>query len=258
MQGKYIESRLSRSLKQFGFLEKIAICSTSEGYRWAEIVGVANMYSTAVSKIATDDGVYSCLSMTGLAKPFMVDNQYGGGDIDEPLIFKVADLINVLNWDYSVLKEDGQVHRVYSPQGTFLISNLLKQKYGMFYVETVLQDAITHKQIFSIDTLYHGFQGVGFSHDETELFFFDLLKASRVSLLNDADKKMLSQIEDIACKDLGVVSLMRRLCAECKEKKTLSLCADDPARAMLLDWSKKSPELLELLKTCLPITIIKK
>jgi hypothetical protein len=48
------------------------------------------------------------------------------------------------------------------------------------------------------------------------------------------------------------------LCAECKEKKTLSLCADDPARAMLLDWSKKSPELLELLKTCLPITIIKK
>lgn len=258
MQGEYIASPVRRSMKRFGFLEKIAICSTAEGYRWAEIIGVANLYSIAVSDIATDDGVYTCHYISGLSRPSEVICQMGGCIEGGHELFKVVDSINMANWRYSVLKEDGQAHKVYSPQGTFLMSNSLKNKFGMLYVETVLQDAITHKQIFSIDTLYTGFEGVGFSHDEKELFFFDNLRTSKVSLLNDTDKKMLSEIEDIACTNLGVASLMRRLCAKCKENKTLSLSADDPAFVMLVDWSKKSPELLQLLKTCLPITRIKK
>ena len=72
------------------------------------------------------------------------------------------------------------------------------------------------------------------------------------------DKQILSQIEDKACTNLGVASLVKRLCMERRENGAIALQNNDPAYAMLRDWAGTSPQLLQLLKTCLPIRTIKK
>lgn len=261
MRGKHIEVRGRQSFKKYGLLEKIAICQTASGYRWAEILGVADLYSAVISDTGTDDGGYYESERIPLASRVK--------DFYDSKIIKVGDFINVFNLCHTFFKEnpeadlwsksESEVHRVYSPQGTFLMCNSLKKKWGMLYVETIIQDAVTHKQILSIDTLYAGFAAVGFTYDETELVFLDHLGSdSKVSLLNYEDKQMLFQIEDVACANLGVASLVKRLCMECREKGIITLYEGDPTRTMLIDWSRKSPELLKLLTTCLPITKIKK
>jgi hypothetical protein len=221
------------------------------------------LYSIGISDTATDDGVYSRILHTPLETIVKFNNIYSSG------IIKVMDSVDMYSFHYPFFEEkeetdfwtqpESPVHKVYSPNGSFLMCNSLKKKWGMLYVETVIQDAITHKQILSIDTLYNGFMGVGFTHDETELIFLDYMGGNqKVSLLNDEDKQKLSQIEDVACTNLGVASTVKRLCMECREKRTITLHEDDPNRKMLIDWSLTSTELLKLLTKCLPITKIKK
>jgi hypothetical protein len=165
----------------------------------------------------------------------------------------VKDLI-----DGSVLKLDSDCYCVYSPDGTFLLCNSLIKKSELMYVETVLKDAVTHKQIVSIDTLYKDFLGVGFSNDGTELIFLNSSGFNyKVALLNDDDKKILCEMEKVAFKQIGVTSLLKRLCMECKKNGTVALQEDDPACIMLLDWSYK-PMMLSLLAKCLPLYKIKR
>jgi hypothetical protein len=249
--------------KQYGLLNKIATCKTTSGYRVVEIFNVADLYSVGISDVANDDGVYWIRNRTPLQSLHTINGHYCSK------LFRAGNSIAMYNFDYPFFGEkeeadfwsqpDSPVHRTYSPNGSFLMCNSLKKKWVMLYVETVIQDAMTHKQILSIDTLYNGFAGVGFTHDETELIFLDHMGGNqKVSLLNDKDKQKLFQIEDVACTNLGVASTVKRLCMECREKGTVTLHEDDPNRKMLIDWSRKFPELLQLLTKCLPITKIKK
>lgn len=262
MQGEFKRKGHSLPFKHYGLLEKMAIYQTGSDYCLAEIYGVANLYSTMISK-PLSNGLYQLVESTPLESVGDHNLTY------YTKIIKVGDSIAMYNLNYPFFGEkdegnfwsqpENKVHRVYSPEGSFLMSNSLKKKLGILYVETVIQDAVTHKQILSIDSLYAGFSGVGFTHDETELIFLNAVGPHyKVSLLNYEDKQVLSQIEDIACAHLGVASLVKRLCMECRKKGSLSLREDDSTYTMLIDWSRKSPALLELLKKCLPITKIKK
>lgn len=157
---------------------------------------------------------------------------------------------------------DSECYRVYSPDGQFVLCNSLKNKLGVFWVETLLKDAVTHKPILSIDTLYRNFAGVGFTHDGTELIFLNhQYHHETVSLLNDKDKKYLQGLEDIAFQNVGVTSLLKRLCMKCKENGVVTLRADSPAYHMLYDWTHKSSilreDLCELLATCMPLSVKK-
>jgi hypothetical protein len=265
MEGKCIDTYATRPFKQYGLLEKIATCKTTSGYRTVEIFNVADLYSVGISDVATDDGVYwiQGRNRTPLQYLYTINGYYYSK------LFQAGSSIAMYHLAYPFFGEkeeadfwsqpESPIHKVYSPNGSFLMCNSLKKKWGMLYVETVIQDAITHKQILSIDTLYNGFVGVGFTHDETELIFLDHMGGNqKVSLLNDKDKQKLFQIEDVACTNLGVASTVKRLCMECREKGTVTLHEDDPNRKMLIDWSRKFPELLQLLTKCLPITKIKK
>lgn len=263
MQGTYKKESGRSSFRTDGLIEKFATYQVGSGNYLVSICGVADLYSIEISKSDGNGSYYREYSreFASLNKVAFHTSEY------TLAMLKVGDSVEMFYSGYPFFKEDpeagfwsqpkSQVHRAYSPNGEFLMCNSLKNKWGMLYVETVIQDATTHKQIVSIDTLYAGFKGVGFSHDSTELIFLDN-SHSKISLLTYEDKQILSQIEDKACTNLGVASLVKRLCMERRENGAIALQNNDPAYAMLRDWAGTSPQLLQLLKTCLPIRTIKK
>jgi hypothetical protein len=269
VQGKFLREGTALSFKKYGLLEKMAIYQASpQQYKLIKIFIAAGLYATRIGESASN-GLYYDAESTGLMS---IGSRLYHGNGDRWLL-SVGDSIGVFDlrepffvneqngyfFDSFYSQPESEVHRVYSPDGEFLMCNSLKKKLGILYVETVLRDSVTHKKILSFDTLYKGFIGVGFTHDGTELIFFDEGSlSSRVSLLNYEDKQMLSEVDDIVCSNLGVASLVKRLCQQCKENSILALQKDDSTRAMLLEWSKKSPGMLKLLEKCLPIAKVAK
>lgn len=266
VDGEFVKQTSTGSFKAHGLLEKIVIYRTVDQYYLLYLFGVANMYAKYTYKVSDD--VYHYEERTHLMSVDLYNNSY---------FSKIIARQNSVDWigsrcpffvDNSTesflesfwSQPKTEIHRVYSPDGAYLMCNTLKKNsVGILYVETLIQDAVTRKEIFSIDTLYSTFRGVGFTHDGTELIF--LVKVGpyyKVSLLNPEDKQMLSEVEDIAFNNLGVISLLKRLCMECRQNGILSLHKNDPIRAMLIDWSKKSPAMLEFLNTCLPMMKTKK
>jgi hypothetical protein len=142
---------------------------------------------------------------------------------------------------------------VYSPGGLFLLRNSLKKEIGIWRVKTELLDAVTHKQILSLDTFLENFKGIGFSPSGDQLIFFGAAGVTeKVDLLSNQDLQCLQALEGVAFKDAGVTSLLKRLCEECRENGVITLRNDSPTYAMLHEWSKNSADLKELLEKCLP------
>lgn len=160
-------------------------------------------------------------------------------------------------WNYFSSQPVSKIHRVYSPDGTLLMCNSLKNKLGILYVETVIKDAVTHKDIISFDTVYKNFIGIGFTHDGTELVVIPQFGPYQcVALLNDADKRCLQALEGNFIY-LGRTAWLKRLCQECKERGIITLSADDSSYELLREWAKKTPATLEFLQKCLPMRSIK-
>lgn len=163
-----------------------------------------------------------------------------------------------LKESFCTFEPDKECFRTYSPDGTFLLCNLLKVKLGILYVETQVKDAVTGKQITSIDTLYHNFVGVGFTHDSTELVFLNNTGFhDKVSLWDDGDKEMLREFEAVAFKNCAVTSLLKRLSQKCKKRGCVKLRADSSIRALLMNWWRMSSSMKNFLETCFPIQTIK-
>lgn len=290
MKGKLEQTGSVVPFKKEGLLEKIAIYNCDSLYCIATMFGVAGQYGIHIYK-ENGNKNYDFLSFTGLHRDISKYNSFIDGfqminardsmhmfDRTAPFFMKNAQVqkdnqqIQKTNqhnsswFDYiatTFLPQEVQLerglHKVYSPKGTFLMSNSLKQKLGAFYVETVLKDAVTHQQILSIDTLYDGFVGVGFTADETSLIFINVTGGHhKVSLLNDTDKQMLYEMEKVTFVNSGVTGLLKRLCMECRERGIVTLYEDDSTCCMLKDWTKISPAMLQLLKKCLPMQKIKK
>jgi hypothetical protein len=200
------------------------------------------------------------LYMADFSVPFFVDNSAVQKKQEQEKQSQsfFANLGNL--YDYFVSQPDSEVHRTYSPDGLFLMCNSLINKLGISYVRTMIQDAVNRKEILSIDSLHKNFAGVGFTHDGTELIFLNhgIDLNYKVVLLNNEDKEMLCAIDDVICTSLGVTSLVKRLCMECKEKRFLCLYENDSTYKMLIDWSRKSPILLKALEKCLPLSKMKK
>jgi hypothetical protein len=263
MLGIYKGESSRNSFRTDGLLEKLVTYQTESENYMASICGVADLYAIEISE-ANGNGRYYLKYNKGFASLGhyeMYNSEY------TLAMLKVGDSVEMFHSGYPFFADQtgrdswsqpkSEVHRVYSPNGEFLMCNSLKNKWGMRYIETVIQDAVTRKPILSLDTLYAGFKAVGFSHDSTELIFLDNSHC-KVSLLNYEDKQVLFQIEDKACTNLGVASLVKRLCMERKENGAIALQNNDSTYAMLFDWTRTSPELLQLLKTCLPIRTVKK
>lgn len=154
--------------------------------------------------------------------------------------------------NYVGIEPDNQSFKTYSPDGTLLMCNSLKKKLGFLYVETCIKDAKNHQPIMSIDTLYQNCAGVGVN-DQLELVFFNHTGPNeKVFLWNNDDKQIIEEFEALACKNSGVASVIKRLCQECDARGYIVLSDDDPLRAILIDWSRRSPAMLAFLKKCLP------
>jgi len=148
-----------------------------------------------------------------------------------------------------------KIHTLYSPNGLFLMGNFLKRKIGMSYVETVIKDPITHENLASFDTMSEDFIGVGFTPDGNNLIFIEHKSSYKKNLWNEQDTKMLNEFEKKAFSCSGVLSLLKSLCEECKEKGYVLVNKDDTIYTMLVDWSKESETMLNVLKRCLPVCI---
>ena len=162
--------------------------------------------------------------------------------------------------DGSELQLNPECYRIYSPDGKFLLCNTLKKKSGTVYVETVIKDAITHTQILFIDTRYKDFIGIGFSQDENggSSFLNSVGLNYKISLLNAQDNAMLQEMEKVVFNNLGITSLLSRLCMECQQKGVVTLYEDSPACIMLMDWARTSSHTKSLLEKCLPLSKLKK
>lgn len=280
---------------EHGLLRRIVTYQQSDKYYLAAVFSVAQLWKIDVHE-SLNGGGYNMVTSTELmsasnqcpfgkcglvrmgnmlyevdfSAPFFVDNSVAQRKQEQEIqkqqkhsfFGNLENLYDgfVSKYDNFVAQPDSEVHRVYSPDGSFLMCNSLISKLGIWHVRTAIKDAVTHKEILSIDSLYNNFAGVGFTHNGTELIFLnhgnDL--NFRVALLNDEDKKMLCAIDDVACTNLGVASLIKRLCMECRAKGTLPLHEDGSTCKMLIDWARKSPMLLKVLEKCLPLTKIKK
>jgi hypothetical protein len=251
----------------YGLLEKIIMYQKDGDYFFDALFGVSH-YRALITYKRSDNGMYELYSNIPLVRWYAGSHDLGYwyGRVEFICRDNSLRMIRrntpffVDNNTKSFLEDfwaqpKTEIHRVYSSDGSYLMCNTLKKNnLGILYVETVIKDAATRKDILSIDTLYNGFRGVGFTCDTTELIFLSRRGPHyKVSLLNYEDKQVLSEVDDIVCSNLGVASLVKRLCQQCKENSMLALQKDDSTRAMLMDWSKKSPTLLKLLEKCLPI-----
>jgi hypothetical protein len=281
MDGTYSELA-SYSFKEHAFLEKIFISRNSSGDFLRVLFGVDDQSAVYKYNIV-GNGSYVFDSSIELNKPSHGTDEWKC--VDDAYIIPREGSMFVYDLSYSpftayiaasekvyeprgnffdnvmnvfVSQPDSECYRVYSPDGKFLLCNSLKNKWGVFWVETVVKDAVTHKQILSIDTLYQNFIAVGFTYDGTEIIFLNRIgDDEKISLLNDDDKNCLQAIEDVACNNVGVTSLLKRLCMECKEKGAAVVYQNDPTHTMLIDWARRSSTLRKLLATHLPLCVKK-
>jgi hypothetical protein len=269
--------------KKEGLLEKIAIYKNFSRSYFAAMFRVADQYSI-LGYNGFNNGGYNLCYTSDLHHIDNYDNRNGF------LIIKMIDSMHMFDrtvpffmknaqaqkdnqqtqktnlqynslFDYisstissQLVQPESEIHRIYSPDGAFLMCNALKKKLGILYVETVLKDAVTHQQIISIDTLYSNFIGVGFTSDGTNLIFINSgVGHHKVSLLDEKDKQMLYEVEKVAFTNSGVTGLLKRLCMECREQGIVTLYEDDSTYRMLKDWTNISPTMMQVLQKCLPI-----
>lgn len=264
--------------KQHGLLEKIFMFKKQEVYILVLLFGVEDLYAVKFYQ-RQDDGNYIVSQVNNLERKEYGNSKYGeiGQIIDwgkslflysftsavfDDIVLDEKNKMDNQNWfgfltDDFVRRFDGEKYRLYSPDGKFLLCNSVIGRNGYFRVETVLKDAISHTDIVSFDTDYNDFRGVGFTPDSTGLVFFHPINVlskdvSKALLLTKEDYNMLDELERAACKNLGVASLLNRLCAKYKRQGQLALLKDDPARAMLRDWAMQYPLLTQLLQKYLP------
>ena len=75
--------------------------------------------------------------------------------------------------------------------------------------------------------------------------------------MHDLANVAIEEFEDMAFKNCAVISLLKRLCRECKEKGLITLSKDSPARAMLMDWWRAgTSEMKRFLGICFPLNKI--
>ncbi len=271
--------------KQYGLLDQLFIIKDSEyGLVQVCLFGVAAMYSlTMYNNLGTAPYTYltskSFKSIEGhntaYAQQGRIDNNHFVKKNNSVFMYNLrrasafaaieaakkkqaqASFFESVRDAFS-FEPDTECHRRYSPDGKFLLCNVLKKKSGMLYVETQIQDAVTHKPITTIDTLYSNFVGVGFNDESTELIFLNHSGPNeKVSLYNDKDKKILEEFESLTFTNCAVTSVLKRLCKECKEKGLITLSKNDPVRAMLMDWWRSgTPEMKKFLELCFPLNKI--
>jgi hypothetical protein len=156
--------------------------------------------------------------------------------------------------DDFLFEPDDECHRTYSPDGMLLMCNSLKKKLGVLYVKTQIQEATTHKEIMTIDTLYKNFRGVGFAKDSKSLLFLNITGPNeKVILCDDEDKEMLQIFENMAFKNCAVTCLFEQLCREHRKNGYINLSLDDPMRIMLLNWWKTNSDIKKFLEICFPL-----
>lgn len=151
-------------------------------------------------------------------------------------------------------KPDSESFKRYSSDGTMLLCSALKKDFFGLYVQTTLKDASTRVPIITIDTPYNEFVGVGFSANGEELIFLQRDYAfDRVLLPNHEDKKVLQEAEDLMFENIAITALLKQLCMDCKKNGCVALVRDSLMHKNFISWEKKSPSLLKLLRTCLPM-----
>ncbi len=171
---------------------------------------------------------------------------------------------------WSIKEDNLNVFRyIYSPDGKYLLCNCFKKKWVDFYIETILRDSITHEILYCADSFLgqlipslFPYRSVGFSRDGKNLIFLDenynSSVSNRVILPNDNDNTLLKKLEEMMSSNIAITLLFKRLCADVKKYKTLDLNVQDPTRKMLIKLAQESSEMLNFLKTCLPLAPIKK
>jgi hypothetical protein len=272
--GTYQIDYLLGTFKKYGFLESV-ISFPCESYCYMVAIRGVGCQHRLDSFESTENNTFKSLFNTLLLtmKDFndevvswrMVDT---GNDVflfypKIPLLvdrdpFRCTDslLIDISNAFAHEVNSD--MHRVYSPDGSMIMCNSLKNdKLGFIYIETEIKDAVTHQPIIALSTRRNSILGMGFSHDSSELIFFDeYTTLDKAVLLAENDKVMLKDIADLAYGNSGVVELLKELCDECKKNGIIKVCKNSSTYQMLIEWARKSPTMCAFLKTCLPIKLI--
>jgi len=238
-------------INDHGLLKNISISKTPSGYCMIILCGLANQCKIH-SYISDENGNWLHSFSTKLKS---IDQYNYIHDIDiidikgkiEAFDLKAPFFVNTNQ------KNESWIHNAYSPDGAFLMCNFLKRKMGMSYVETVLKDPITHETLASFDMKSGDFIGAGFTPDGKNLVLTAMNSFYKYNLWNDEDTKMLNAIEKKAFSCSGVLSLLSSLCTECKEKEYVLVKRNDTIYNMLVDWSKESKIMLDVLEQCLPV-----
>jgi hypothetical protein len=151
-----------------------------------------------------------------------------------------------------------ECYYVYSPDGRFLMSNMLIKEKLRFYVKTSVSDAINGEEIVSTTTPHSTFGGVGFSNDSADLLFFypnklcNQYEFQKIPLVTDQTNDNLIEFNTLVGGNLATLSLMRRLAEEVETDKAVALKESDVICAMLREWATKSPQFREFMKKCFP------
>lgn len=254
------------SLKRNGFLEQMAIYQEDDAYHLVILFSIGQQYSRQIA-VLLENG--SLLLQDGS----YFHTQKKHNETLYPEIYACNNVIYMNDYRYPALsykkKHNGSffanlidnflsdaesnIHRVYSSDGAFLMSNSLKNTYGFNSIETIIKDAITHKPIISFDSLQSTLYKVGFTSDSTALIFINGSVNDKVLLLNDDDKQMLQEIDAKIGDNLGMAALLKYLSQKCIEEGVIKLRGQGSTYEMFLDWALESKTMLTLLKKCFPI-----
>jgi hypothetical protein len=265
------DEKTSYLINDHGLLQKMAIYKLSSGYGLLLLFGIANQRKIYAC-ISNEKGTYvhRCYSDLYAVREYMYLDGYHmvntNGAIeafDLTATFFEKDRNQDIN-DNMVSSESillsSKIHKVYSPNGLFLMYNALQKNVeGKEVVSTFLYDSETHQAIASFDMMSENFIGIGFSPDGNDLLIVkdhDDNPYSKISLWNDQCIKMLSVIEKEAFASSRKISLLQYLCEKYKKNGYIQMSKDDQICTMLKNWSEKSLIMLNALKQCLPVYII--
>lgn len=142
----------------------------------------------------------------------------------------------------------------YSPDGKFLLCNSFTKNFGLSYITTCIKDARNHQIMYSTDTLYKSFIGVGFTHDSKQLIFLSAFgSASAKNISTDQDEQALAEFNSRITEHSGTAVLIKNLAMQCAQKGKITLSKDNPIRKMLQEWYNSSENLKYLLGKYFPL-----
>lgn len=152
-----------------------------------------------------------------------------------------------------------ECYSTYSPNGRFMMQNMLKNMRGCSYIETNVIDTDTRQKIRSIDTPQDKFGCVGFSHDSTKLLFLkpDCLKrridsTEKALVLNNERQERFEQFKEVVFSDHITTALLFKAVQNIVDEKSLSADPQDPTRKKLIELSKL-PGMRAFMEKCFPL-----